>query len=331
VTLRFGVEIPQHLGWAYLRELALAVEELGFDSIWVRDHLIVSPYEMEQFQQGYLAGGRRAVSGNYLGCVPTLAALAAVTTRVTLGTDILNIPRRHPVDIANEIATVDQISNGRVTLQGAIGQPTRDWVPLGIDTPLRVRGEMLEEGIEIMRALWSSEEPIDYRGRHYTLTEARLGSRPVQQPLPIWLGVVKTFRRVARYADGFTLSGAMFGGRLAEFRHAVEAVRREAAAAGRDPDAIVPAARFALVLDEDSARAKARAASDWAALWGRDEHWFRQQAGDPAEIAALIAPYVEVGARHVLVWPLPYASVEETVRDLELFAREVVPRMRGGP
>ena len=324
----FGVELPQHVGYAYLRSLAQAAEQLGFDSLWVRDHLIVSPHEMEQFQQGYLLDGERAVSGDYLGCVPTLAALAADTRRATIGTDILNIPRRHPVDVANEIATVDQISGGRVLLQGAVGQPTRDWAPLGIDIPPRVRGEMLEEAVEIIRALWSSEEPIDYRGAHYALTKARLGSRPVQQLPPIWLGVAKTFKRVARIADGFTLSSAMFGGAAGGFRDAAETVRREALAAGRDPDAIAPAARFAIVVDEDRDRAKARAHADWSALWRREEPWFREQAGDPDDIAALLAPYVDAGAQHVLLWPLPYADLGDTLRDLELFATHVIPRFR---
>src|SRR5262249_41685054 len=94
-----GVELPQHLGYAYLEELAHGIEELGFDSVWVRDHLIVSRHEMEQFQHGYLVDGKRIVRGDYLGCVPTLAAVAAITTQVTIGTDILNIPRRHPVDV----------------------------------------------------------------------------------------------------------------------------------------------------------------------------------------------------------------------------------------
>jgi alkanesulfonate monooxygenase SsuD/methylene tetrahydromethanopterin reductase-like flavin-dependent oxidoreductase (luciferase family) len=260
--------------------------------------------------------------------VPTLAALAADTSRITIGTDILNISRRHPVDVANEIATVDQISGGRVILQGAVGQPTRDWTPLGIDTPMRVRGEMLVESMEIIRALWSSEDPIDYEGTHYTLKQARLGSRPVQQPLPIWLGVAKTLKRVARYADGFTLSGSMFGSDLDSFREALEIVRQEAVVVGRDPDAIVPVARFAIAVGEDREQTKARAQADWSALWRREESWFRDQAGDPDDIAALLAPYVDAGAGHFLIWPIPYAEVGEAIRDLELFATEVIPRLR---
>lgn len=311
--------------------MAVAAEALGFDSLWVRDHLIVSPLEMERFQQRYLQGGRPVVSGSYLSCVPALSVLAAVTSRATIGTDILNIPRRHPVDVANEMAAVDAISGGRLILQGAIGHPTRDWEPLGIDTPLRARGEMLEEAIEIIRRLWTSDQPIDFDGRHYTLRQARIGSRPVQQPQPpIWLGVEKTLRRVARCADGFTLMGSMFGGDLGRYREAVAAIRNGATAFGRDPDAITAAARFAVVLDEDRERAKQRADADWTALWGEPQPWYREWAGDPDDIAAVITPYIAAGADHILLWPLPYAA-PDAMRDLEVFATKVIPRLRAVP
>jgi alkanesulfonate monooxygenase SsuD/methylene tetrahydromethanopterin reductase-like flavin-dependent oxidoreductase (luciferase family) len=316
------------MGPAHLLRMARASEELGFDSVWVRDHLIVSPLEMSRFQQRYLDGGRPVVSGRYLSCVPALTAVATITARVSIGTDIINIPRRHPVDVANEMAAVDEISGGRLIVQGAIGHPTRDWEPLGIESSLRARGEMLEEAMAIMRALWTSEEPIDFAGRHYTLRQARIGSRPVQRPgPPIWLGVEKTLGRVARLADGFTLMGTMFGGDLEHFRAAVREVRRQAAAAGRDPGAIVAAARFAVVVDLDGVRARRRADADWAQLWGQPQAWYRRWAGDPDEVAAVIAPYVDAGATHVMLWPIPYAGAE-ALRDLEIFATEVIPRLR---
>src|SRR5262249_8534540 len=102
-------------------------------------------------------------------------------------------------------------------------------------------------------------------------------------------------------------------------------------AAGRDPDAIEAAARFAVVVDRDRERAKERADRDWATLWRRSEPWHQEWAGDPNDIAELIRPYLDAGARHVMLWPIPYATVEETMRDLELFAAEVVPRLTGSP
>jgi alkanesulfonate monooxygenase SsuD/methylene tetrahydromethanopterin reductase-like flavin-dependent oxidoreductase (luciferase family) len=329
--LRFGIELPQHLGFEHLKDMALAAERLGYDSVWVRDHLIISPAEMTRFQHGYIVDGERRVSGGYLSCLPTIAALAAATRRVTIGTDILNIPRRNPVDVANEAAAIDEISEGRFILQGAIGHPTRDWEPLGITTSLRQRGEMLEEGIEIIKLLWTHDAPVSYHGRHYTLDEARIGSRPVQLPHPpIWLGVGKTYRRVARYASGFTLTGSMFGGGLEDFKRALERIRAEAVSAGRDPDEITPAARFAVVVGEDEVAAKSRARRDWTSLWGREEPWFTEWAGGGETIAGIIQPYIDAGARHIMLWPLPYGSADAPMRDLEAFAEGVIPLLDGG-
>ena len=327
--LKFGIELPQHLGFPYLKELVLAAERLGYDSVWVRDHLLINPEEMARFPQGYIEDGKRKVSGSYLSCVPTLAGLASVTTRITLGTDILNLPRRNPVDVANEAATIDQIAGGRFIFQVAIGQPTRDWDPLGITTPLAVRGKMMEEGIAIIKALWTSDEPISFKGDYYTIENARIGNRPVQKPHPpIWLGVGKTFKRVARLASGFTLTHSMFGGKLEDYQNGLRRIRDEARKIGRDPDEITAAARFALVVGKDEEEAKKRAVDHWTKLWGHEEPWYQEWAGNPDTIAKVIAPYIDAGASHIMLWPIPYASGPECLQDMTLFAEEVIPRLR---
>jgi alkanesulfonate monooxygenase SsuD/methylene tetrahydromethanopterin reductase-like flavin-dependent oxidoreductase (luciferase family) len=328
--LRFGIELPQHLGFTRLKEFAQTAEHLGYDSIWIRDHLIINPEEMARFPQGYIEDGERKVSNNYLSCIPTISAVAAVTRRITIGTDILNFPRRNPVDIANEAAAIDQISGGRFILQGAIGQPTRDWDPIGNKTPLKDRGKMLEEEIEIMKALWTHEEPISYKGKYYDIVNARIGSRPVQRPHPpIWLGVGKTFKRVAKYASGFTLTHSMFGGSLEEYRDSVEKIRNEATRFGRNPDEIEASARFALAVGSDQDATKKRAVKHWTKLWMESASWYGDWAGNPETVANVIRPYIDAGARHILVWPIPYGSRAECFQDIEIFAKEVIPLLRG--
>ncbi len=327
--LKFGIELPQHLGFSYVKEFTQEAEELGYDSIWVRDHLIISPEEMTRFPQGYIENGKRVVSGNYLSCVPTLAALASVTKRILLGTDIINLPRRNPVDVANEVATIDHISGGRFIFQAAIGQPTRDWVPLGIDSSLKERGKMMEEGLEIMKLLWTHDEPISYKGQYYDIKDARIGSRPTQKPHPpIWLGIGQTFKRVAKYASGFTLTHSMFGGKLEDYKHGLQRIHEEAVKIGRDPSEIEAAARFGVVIGDDDAATKKRAIADWKTLWRQDEPWYGDWAGNPETVANVIRPYIEAGANHIMLWPIPYSSPSERFQDIEAFAKNVIPLLR---
>jgi len=284
---------------------------------------------MTRPQQSYIENGRRKVSDTYLSCLPTLAALATVTHRVTLGTDILNIPRRNPVDVANEVAAIDHISGGRFILQGAVGQPTRDWDPLLLNSSLKERGEMMEEALTIIKALWTHDEPITFTGRYYRLEEARVGSRPTQKPHPpIWLGIGKTFKRVARFASGFTLTASQRGGTLEDYKHALEKIHAEARRIGRDPGEIDAAARFALVMEQDDRRAKSRAIDHWTKLRGREEPWYKTWAGDADTITKIVVPYIETGARHILVYPLPYGSAPASIEDMTYFAEKVIPRLR---
>lgn len=333
--LKFGVEMPQHLGFAHLKEMALATEKLGYDSIWVRDHLIINPDEIVRFPMQYIEGGQGKASRSFLGCIPTLSALCAVTSRITLGTDIINLPRRNPVDVANEMATVDQISGGRFIFQAAVGQPYRDWEPLGITTPLSVRGKMMEEGLTLIKELWTHEEPITFKGEYYTVIDGRIGSRPVQKPHPpIWLGVEKTFKRVAKFASGFTLTHTMWGGDLEFYRTSVEKIREEARKIGRNPDDIEAGARFAIAIGTDRSKAKKRAVEDWTKVRchnhrppGQDP-WYGEWAGDADDIMDLINPYIDAGARHIMIWPIPYASFPECMEDITAFAETVIPRYK---
>jgi alkanesulfonate monooxygenase SsuD/methylene tetrahydromethanopterin reductase-like flavin-dependent oxidoreductase (luciferase family) len=325
----FGIELPQHLGFAHLRAMACAAEDLGYDSVWVRDHLIVDAREMASFQQGYIADGERKVSGEYLACIPALAALAAVTKRITIGTDVLNLPRRNPVDVANEMACIDQISGGRLILQAAVGNPRRDWAASGVRTPVSARGKMLEEALTIIRLLWTSDDPVSFDGEYYQIEGARLGNRPVQRPHPpIWLGVRTTFGRVARFADGFTLSESMFGGDFATFGRALEAIRAEAVSIGRNPGKITAAARFALVASPDGAQARLRASADWGRLFMEPAEWYSDWAGNADLICDLINPWIAAGVRHILLWPIPYGPGEDFLADITYFAGNVMARYR---
>jgi alkanesulfonate monooxygenase SsuD/methylene tetrahydromethanopterin reductase-like flavin-dependent oxidoreductase (luciferase family) len=171
-----------------LLELALAAEEAGWDGFFVWDHLLYH-------------GRGDAVADPWM----SIAAIAASTERLRLGVMVCALARRRPWKIAREVATLDQISNGRVVFGAALGSlPQEEFAAFGEDPDDRVRAEKLDEGLEIIGGLWTGE-PFSYRGRHYRVAETVFRPTPRQRPLPIWIGGrwphTRPFRRAARF-DG---------------------------------------------------------------------------------------------------------------------------------
>jgi len=182
MTLRFGVILPGGTAPEQL-ELAVLAEQAGWDGVYV-------------WEAGY---GVDAWS--------LLAAMAARTTRVRLGTMLTPLPWRRPWKVASQVATVDQLSGGRVVLGIGVGALTTDLPLTGEQTGLRERAAMMDEGIDLMRALWSGER--SFHGAHYDYETDRddLSDvvRPVQERIPIWVVAIwprlKSMRRVLR-CDG---------------------------------------------------------------------------------------------------------------------------------
>ena len=133
----------------------------------------------------------------------TLAALAARTSSLVLGTNVTPVPRRRPHVLAHQVATLDVLSGGRVVFAAGIGGITTEFTSFGENGDARIRAEMLDEGLEVLRAFWTGDR-VDHHGRHYTVDRVTLAPRPVQARLPIWIGgnSVRALRRAARY-DGW--------------------------------------------------------------------------------------------------------------------------------
>jgi alkanesulfonate monooxygenase SsuD/methylene tetrahydromethanopterin reductase-like flavin-dependent oxidoreductase (luciferase family) len=166
----------------------------------------------------------------------TLAAIATATERLRLGPMVTPLPRRRPVKVARETATLDRLSGGRLTLGVGIGEDrfAREFSKSGEQLDDRARGQMLDEALEILTAAWSGE-PVHHHGDHYTVDDIQFLPRPVQRPgVPVWIagfpGNVKPMRRAARY-DGFFPVNLEHPDQLAEVVVEVTALRK---AAGRD-------------------------------------------------------------------------------------------------
>jgi alkanesulfonate monooxygenase SsuD/methylene tetrahydromethanopterin reductase-like flavin-dependent oxidoreductase (luciferase family) len=161
-----------------LEQIAFA-DSLGYDSIWLTEHHFV--------EDGYTPSP-----------VPLMAAIAARTKRVQIATDILILPLYHPVKLAEDIATIDVLSNGRVML--GVGSGYRDEEFAAFGTSRKERPSRMEEGVAILRGCWE-EGPFSFVGRHYRLNAIDVVPKPLQEPhTPLWMAATAApaARRAAR-------------------------------------------------------------------------------------------------------------------------------------
>jgi probable F420-dependent oxidoreductase len=214
----------------YAAQMAVIAEEAGFESLWTVEHVVVpAGYESEYpySEDGRMPGGEQAAIPDPL---IWLAYVAAATERIRVCTGILILPQRNPVITAKEVATLDRLSGGRLTLGVGVGWLEEEFDALGV--PFAERGARTDEYISAMRTLWTEDEPT-FEGKYCSFTRAISLPRPVQDPLPVVIGghTPASARRAGRVGDGF------FPAR-GDLPVLFDEMRAAAKEAGRDPDAI---------------------------------------------------------------------------------------------
>ena len=176
--MKFGVTIPNNWGIAdpqHVLAMGPAAEALGYDSVWVMDHL---------FNAGYIR--ERLDDKPYYHPLATLSYLAATTRRVMLGTSVLVLPYHNPVELAKYTATLDNMSGGRVTLGVGVGAMTEEFDALGV--PFRQRGSLTNECIAVMKELWTNPDP-SYQSGRWKFSDLKFSPKPTQKPhIPLWIG-----------------------------------------------------------------------------------------------------------------------------------------------
>jgi probable F420-dependent oxidoreductase len=227
------------------KAMAVAAEEFGIESLWTVEHVVVP----KDYQSAYPYSPTGKMPGPEETPIPDplvwLAFMAAHTSTVRLCTGILILPQRHPAITAKEVASLDVLSKGRVTLGVGVGWLAEEFAVLGV--PFEERAGRTDEAIEALRAFWTQDEPT-FHGRYYDFAGAKSHPRPVQSGgVPIHVGghTKAAARRAGRLGDGFFPGVAAFeqlGGLLDEMRKA-------ATDAGRDPDAIEVTAGGAMDID----------------------------------------------------------------------------------
>jgi alkanesulfonate monooxygenase SsuD/methylene tetrahydromethanopterin reductase-like flavin-dependent oxidoreductase (luciferase family) len=200
---------------AVVAHLSAEAEEAGWHGVFVWDHV--------QFR------GAREVADPWI----TLAAIATATSRIRLGPMVTPLARRRPVKVARETATLDRLSDGRLTLGVGLGSDgyAHELSKTGEELDDRRRASMLDESLEILTAAWSGE-PVHHRGEHYVVDGMRFLPRPVQRPgVPVWVagypGRAKPVRRAVRY-DGFFPVNLEHPDQLAEIVAGVTTLRKDA-------------------------------------------------------------------------------------------------------
>lgn len=214
--------------------LARIAEEAGFESLWTVEHVVVpSGYES---QYPYSRSGR--MPGGEDSPIPDpliwLTWVGAATRHLRLATGVLILPQRNPVILAKEIATLDVLSGGRVTLGIGVGWLEEEFDAIGV--PFRQRAARTDEYVAALRTLWREDEPT-FEGRFTRFRNARMHPKPVQQPgVPIVVGghTEAAARRAGRIGDGFFPAR----GAPEDLAKLFDLARTTAKDSGRDPDAI---------------------------------------------------------------------------------------------
>jgi probable F420-dependent oxidoreductase len=334
--LAFGLHIPTCIeGMMYpipfakpsdILPMALAAEALGYDSVWGNDHMTTQRYVQREF----------ADPPNYYEPLVTFTWVAARTTRLKVCTCILVLPMRHVVVAAKQVATLDQLSGGRVILGVGAGAYREEYEALFPDRKDVHRGAIVEEGMKALRLLFS-ERRATFHGRYVRFDAVESFPKPVQSPLPIYAGGnhPEVRRRAGELGDGW-LPAVLSPD---EVRTGVDDVRRSAEKAGRDPSRIdiAPQLVVAIARTRDEALRRFRSSQLYKHLESLRHTTLRQQTGGfedrnligaPSDISDRIRAYQRAGVTTLAGMLFVAGTLDEFRESMELFAREVIPNFR---
>ena len=325
---RYGLLLP-HFGEQASREtlitFAKTAERYGFDSVWVRDHIVFHPHGME--------GQDRT----HIDPMVTLSLVAGVTDNLILGTGSL-IPHRHPIHMALLLSSLEAVAGpGRVIAGWGIGTFDHEFNAVGLGgIP---RADLLEEQVAIMRTLWSGDE-VGYEGKYYTFHDVDIHPSPSEPgSIPIWYcgNSPASARRAVEYCDGW-MPGRI---NMPTFRKRVSRLRRLAGEAGR----AVPTTGAIPITSPARTREEGRAKVDWQALlkgavkgdWELPESgaWATAEDlegalifGGPDDIIESTRTFQEAGLDH-LVYDLRF-RFDDWEECVGILGEEVLPELRRG-
>jgi F420-dependent oxidoreductase-like protein len=327
--MRFGMFVPQGWRldlagvpaadqWATMRDLAIAADTGPFESIWVYDHFHTVPVPTEE--DTYEAWS-------------LMAAFAASTSRVRLGQMCTCMGYRNPAYLAKIAATIDVVSGGRVEMGIGAGWYEHEWLAYGYGFPSAgERLAMLDEGVQIMRQLWSTGSAT-LAGKHYQVDGAIGRPLPVQEGgIPLWIaggGEKKTLRIAAQYAQYTNFDASPEG-----FTHKSEILREHCKDVGTDFDAIVRSGNFNVIIgetDKDVADKLAWVRAHYQPLIpgedlerSMDNFASGPLVGTPEQIVERLSEVRDLGLSYMIGY---FADAAYDRGGIDLFAKKVIPEL----
>ena len=294
--MKFGVCLPHYgrpLDMEALAGAARSVEALGYDSIWVTDHIIV-PQGLDIVYREHM-----------LDALAFLNYLAAITRRVQIGTSVLILPYRPPVIVAKQVATADVLSGGRVVFGAGAGWMEGEFKALGI--PFRERGARTNEALQAILACWGNEVPT-VTGRYYPLEGMVASPQPIQRPHPpIWIGGLSpgAKERAVRFGQAWHPTGTAPDVLAVEWGQVRETAERR----GRQEP-------LALTM---------RCGLRWGERPGQPPRF--ALAGSASEVSGQVEALARIGVSH-LALDLSHLDYPRLLASLEDFAARVMPQFQ---
>ena len=307
------IELPYGFSFDEVVRIAQAAESAGYETLWASDHLIGDAQDPQRpcFEVWTL-----------------LTALAPLTTCLRLGSLVTCYAFRHPGMLARTVACLDAISNGRIDCAVGAGWNEAECRAYGIPFPdISTRMDQLEESVRILKQLWTRER-VNFNGGHYTLENAVCAPKPVQEPLPLWIGGQgerRLLRLVAQEANGWNM---VMGRTVAEVQHKFEVLQRHCDDIGRDI-ATIDKSLFVLTYLYDTESEFKRLRDDLVNKLGPDIAVALERArtlglgGSAAQVTATLEQYRALGFDYFVAL-FPY-SHEQTL--LQRYAEEIWPHL----
>jgi len=271
----------------------------GVDPMWQSDRIISTDANLE--------------------CMSVMAALAGGTKRIKFGMNVASLGLRDPVLTAKQCATIDVLSDGRLLPAFGIGSSrSRDYIATG--TPTARRGKRMDEGLAIVSRLWS-EESVSFTGSCYQLSEASIVPRPVQQPLPLWVGgsSSKAIERTARWGTGWQ-AGIESPDQVAPV---IKAVKEKAVDLGRTIDEDHFGAGFGFRFGSSDEPIIARYNKVLSERMGKDPSKYAA-IGGALEIMALLDEFRQAGVHKFVLRPIA-SGTEDMLDQTRQLVEKVLP------